>query len=166
VLLTKTPTVLRELCRDLPAQLSNRSEGHEAWSPVEVLGHLIDGENVDWIPRLRMILATGESIAFTPFDREGFRKFIQEKSLDTLLAEFQRARTKNLEALRDCNLTNEDLQRTGMHPELGRVTVQQLLAAWVVHDLGHIRQIVRSVARQFHDEVGPWEEYLSILTEK
>ena len=157
--------MLRELCRDLPSQLANRSEGQEAWNPNEVLGHLIDGEVVDWIPRLKIVLTTGESIPFTPFEREGFRRFIQDKSLENLLDEFERLRRKSLEALKKCNLTNEDLRRTGIHPELGRVTVQQLLSTWVVHDLGHIRQIVRSIAHQFDYEVGPWKAYLSILTE-
>ncbi len=127
-----------------------------------MLGHLIDGEITDWIPRARIIVECGTSRAFEPFDRHGFRHLIESKSVDELLVEFGTLRRKNLAAMRSLDLEN-NLNLTGMHPELGVVTMRQLLATWAVHDLGHIAQISRTMARRYREEVGPWRAYISSL---
>jgi uncharacterized damage-inducible protein DinB len=130
-----------------------------------VLGHLIYGERTDWIPRARIILQSGESRAFDPFDRTAMFQQSKEKTLNNLLDEFAEARRENLAALNAMNLSADDLKKTGLHPDpaLGRVTLEQLLATWVAHDLGHITQISRTMARQYRDAVGPWRQYISIL---
>ena len=133
------------------------------WLPYDVVGHLIHGEETDWIPRARIIVEQGENRTFVPFDR--FAQFEKSKgrSLAELLDEFARLRSKNIDTLRSWNLTDDQLDLEGIHPELGIVTLRQLLATWVVHDLNHIRQIVTAMARRYEGEVGPWREYLSIL---
>jgi hypothetical protein len=133
------------------------------WSPFDVVGHLIHGEETDWIPRARIILAQDGDRAFVPFDR--FAQFDKSKgrTLAQLLDEFARLRVENLDVFRSWNLTSAQLDLTGEHPELGTVTLRQLLATWVVHDLNHLRQIVASMAVRYESEVGPWREYLSIL---
>lgn len=135
----------------------------EPWSPFDVIGHLIHGEETDWVPRARIILEQGENLTFVPFDR--FAQFEKSKgrSLAELLDEFERLRLENLGTLRSWNLNDPKLDLEGMHPELGRVTLRQLLATWVVHDLNHIRQIVTGMAKKYDGEVGIWREYLSIL---
>lgn len=133
------------------------------WEAFDVIGHLIHGEETDWIPRARIILEQGENTTFVPFDR--FAQFEQSKgkSLAELLDEFTQLREDNVDRLLAWNLTDEQLDLEGMHPELGRVTLRQLLATWVVHDLNHVRQIATAMARKYDVEVGPWKEYLSIL---
>jgi hypothetical protein len=133
------------------------------WVPFDVVGHLIHGEETDWIPRARIILAQGEERTFVPFDR--FAQFEKSKgrSMTQLLDEFGRLRAENLDILRSWNLSEEQLDLRGVHPELGPVTLRHLLATWVVHDLNHIRQIVVEMAHRYDSEVGPWREYLSIL---
>ena len=133
------------------------------WQPYDVVGHLIHGEETDWIPRARIILEQGEDRTFVPFDRFAQFERSEGKSLDELLDEFAALRAENLETLRAWNLTSAQLDLRGMHPELGESTLRQLLATWVVHDLNHIRQIVTAMAGRYGGEVGPWREYLSIL---
>jgi hypothetical protein len=136
---------------------------NELWCPYDVIGHLIHGEETDWIPRARIILAQGNDRTFVPFDRFAQFENSKGKSLTQLLDEFERLRTENVYVLRSWNLSGEQLELKGMHPELGEVTLRQLLATWVVHDLNHIRQVATVMAKRYESEVGVWKEYLSIL---
>lgn len=165
IILAQTPKVLRSLLQGLPDEIVLGNDGEQTWSPFDVLGHLIHGDHADWIPRARIILQFGESRAFDPFDRTAMFQQSQSKTLDSLLDEFAMVRGESLSALREMQLTAEDLKKTGLHPDpaLGRVTLGQLLATWVAHDLSHVTQISRTMARQYRDAVGPWRQYLSIL---
>ncbi len=163
--LQRTPATLNTLLRGLSEQWTNATEGAGTWSPFDVVGHLIHCEETDWIPRLQIILAHGEARPFDPFDRVAFFEKSTGKSLPELLDTFAALRAKNLHTLLALNLQPSDFERTGTHPAFGQVTLRQLLATWVVHDLGHIRQIVRVLAKQYQDEVGPWRAYVSILKE-
>ena len=131
--------------------------------PFDIVGHLIHGEETDWIPRARIILEHGDKQTFVPFDRFAQFENSKGKSLTQLLDEFAKLRAENLDTLRSWSLTDAQLDLEGMHPELGRVTLRQLLATWVVHDLNHVRQIVTAMAKRYEGEVGVWKEYLSIL---
>ena len=162
-ILGRTPVVLNSLLRDLPESWLVQNEGPETWSPYDVVGHLIHGEETDWIPRAKIILEHGEARPFEPFDRVAMFEKSKGKTITELLDTFARVRAENLRELRTMNLTPALLARRGTHPELGTVTLKQLLATWVVHDLGHIRQVVRVMAKQYRDEVGPWKAYLAIL---
>jgi len=162
-ILRQTPATLDALLRPLSQTWIERNEGPGTWSPFDVVGHLIHGEETDWIPRARIIINDGESRPFEPFDRVAMFEKSKGKSLVELLDTFSRLRSSNLRQLEEMNVTPEMLEKRGTHPELGTVTLGQLLAAWVVHDLGHIAQIVRVMARQYGKEVGPWTAYLSIL---
>ena len=162
-LLARTPTALDAFVRDLPESWTRSNEGAETWSVFDILGHLIHGERTDWMPRARMILQFGESKAFEPFDRLAQERESQGKSLARLLDEFALLRGESLDQLRDLNLRPEDLARRGRHPALGVVTLSQLLAAWVVHDLTHLHQISRVMAHQYRNAVGPWSKYLGVL---
>jgi hypothetical protein len=161
--LTRTPAVLDALLRGLPEGWTNAHEGGDTWSPFDVIGHLIHCERTDWIPRARIILEHGESRTFDPFDRFAQFKESEGKTLDGMLDEFAALRAECLRTLAEMNLTDADLDRRGRHPAFGEVTLGQLLATWTAHDLGHIAQIVRAMAKQYTEAVGPWEQYLSIL---
>jgi hypothetical protein len=161
--LRRTPPVLRDLLADLPAQWTDAVEGPNTWSPFDVVGHLIHGERTDWLPRVEHLLRHGDAVAFPPFDREAMFAASQGRSLGELLDIFGRLRTDSLQRLDALGLTDADLSRRGRHPEFGVVTLGQHLSTWVAHDLGHISQIVRVMARQYTDAVGPWKAYLSIL---
>lgn len=162
-LLTRTPVALNALLHDLPEEWTLRNEGENTWSAFDVVGHLVHGERTDWMPRVRMVLQSGESQTFEPFDRWGQARESQGKSLEQLLDEFARLRSENLGALRGLNLRPEDLERRGRHPSLGVVTLSQLLATWATHDLTHLHQISRVMALQYRDAVGPWIAYLGVL---
>jgi DinB superfamily len=162
-LLSRTPTVLNALLRDLPETWTLRDEGENTWSAFDVVGHLIHGERTDWMQRARIILQFGEARAFEPFDRLGHAREIQGKSLGQLLDEFARLRAENLGELRGLNLGQEDLDRRGLHPALGVVTLSELLATWAAHDLTHLHQISRVMAHQYRDAVGPWSRFLGVL---
>ncbi len=162
-ILRSTPDTLWVLLAGLSDGWTSANEGPDTWSPFDVVGHLIHGEKTDWIPRARIILEHGESRAFTPFDRFAQLQESKGKSLAVLLEEFADLRAENLQALENMQLTEADLGRTGRHPELGTVTLQQLLATWAVHDLGHIAQIARVMSMQYKDEVGPWSAYLRVI---
>ena len=164
-LLSRTPATLNSMLRDIPEGWLVQNEGAETWSPYDIVGHLIHGEETDWIPRARMILQHGETRAFEPFDREAMFETSQGRSIAELLDTFALRRNESLRELNGMNLTPSLLETRGKHPELGIVTLQQLLATWVVHDLGHVRQIVRVMSKQYRDAVGPWRAYLSILGE-
>jgi len=162
-LLTRTPASLSALLRDLPDAWTLANEGGNTWSPFEIVGHLIHGERADWIPRARMILEFGEGRTFEPFDRLGQNREIQGRTLAQLLDEFARVRALNLDELHALNLKPEDLERRGRHPAFGSVTLSQLLATWVAHDLTHLHQISRVMAHQYREAVGPWTVYLGVL---
>ena len=162
-LLTRTPSVLRTMLDGLPAEWINSNEGGDTWSPYDVIGHLIHAERADWLPRAKIILEAGESRAFEPFDRLAQFEESQGKSIKELLDTFASLRRENLAALVALNLTPDDLQRTGTHPAFGTATLGQLLATWVAHDHAHIVQIARTMARQYQEAVGPWQEYLSVM---
>ncbi len=165
-ILRRTPRTLSALLIGLPDSWTGATEGPDTWSPYDVVGHLIHGERTDWIPRARIILDHGESRPFDSFDRFAQFEESRGKKLDQLLEEFDALRGANVEALEGWNLTEEELGRTGRHPELGRVTLRQHLSTWVAHDLGHIGQIVRVMAKQYGDQVGPWGEYLRIVRDR
>jgi hypothetical protein len=162
-LLARTPAVLSGLLCGIPQTWLDCREAPKTFSPLDVLGHLIYGEQVDWIPRIRIILEHGEARPFDPFDRVGFEDLIAGKTIEELLNTFAALRQESLQELSALKLESTTLSRTGTHPALGQVTLGQLLAAWVVHDLGHLAQIERVMARQYRDAVGPWREYLRIL---
>jgi hypothetical protein len=167
-LLTRTPATLDALLRGLPDILARTNEGrsnvgNETWTAFDIVGHLIVGERTDWIPRARIILEYGEARAFDAFDRFAQVKESQGKSLEQLLDEFARLRKENLMALQSLNLQPKDFTRRGLHPELGVVTLSQLLATWAVHDLTHVHQLSRVMAHQYRDAVGPWSAYLGVL---
>jgi hypothetical protein len=162
-LLERTPQALDAFLRDLPETWTARNEGEKTWSAFEIVAHLIHAERADWVPRLKRIVEFGETKAFEPFDRWGHEREIQGKSLNQLLDEFARVRKENLHELRSMNLRQEDLERKGLHPSLGVVTLSQLLATWVAHDLTHVHQISRVMAYQYRDAVGPWSAYLGVM---
>lgn len=162
-LLTHTPAALDALLRHLPEAWTRRDEGGDSWSAFEVVGHLIHGERTDWMPRARMILQSGDSRPFEAFDRGGHKRDIEGRSLGQLLDDFALARSENLAALRSLNLTQQDLERRGLHPALGPVTMSQLLATWAAHDLTHLHQISRIMAHQYREAVGPWSAYLGVM---
>ena len=164
--LRRTPAVLRELLLDLPECWTQAVEGPGTWSPFDVVGHLIHGERTDWLPRVEHILRYGDAVPFPPFDREAMFAASQGLQLGDLLNTFAELRTQNLALLEALGLTDADLELRGRHPEFGVVTMGQHLATWVAHDLGHVGQVVRVMARQYTDAVGPWRAYLSILPPK
>ena len=163
-LLARTPAVLDALLRGLPDAWTRANEGGDSWSAFDVVGHLIHGELTDWIPRAKIILEHGEGRAFEPFDRFAMFEKSKGKSLNELLDTFERLRQKNLGELEEMYLTPELLGKRGMHPELGVVTLEELLATWAVHDLSHIGQIVRVMCKQYGGAVGPWKAYLPVLS--
>jgi len=163
--LSRTPSTLNSMLRDLPEAWLLQNEGPETWSPYDVMGHLIHGEETDWIPRAKIILDHGETRSFESFDRVAMFEKSKGKSIAELLDTFAERRRENLKELDNMKLSPSLLEKRGKHPELGVVTMKQLLATWVIHDLGHIRQIVRVLSKQYRDAVGPWRAYLSILNE-
>ena len=163
-ILSRTPATLDALLRGLPDGWIAAHEGGETWSPFDVIGHLIHGERTDWVPRAKIILEHGEARAFDKFDRFAQFAVSQGRTLASLLDELAALRQENLRELTALRLTEADLERRGQHPELGVVTLRQLLATWVAHDLDHVVQISRVLARQYSDEVGPWRAYLRIIS--
>ncbi len=166
MLLEKTPSTLRALLSGLPDSWIRANEGGESWSPYDVLGHLVHGENTDWIPRAKRLLEHGESKPFDRFDRFAQFQESKGKSLPDLLDEFEASRRRSLAALRGLALKPADLGKRGNHPSFGTVTLKQLLSTWVAHDLGHLAQIARVMAKQLSLQVGPWEAYLPILHDR
>ncbi len=165
-ILTSTPAVLRALVGGAPPESLAFKEAPAAWTPTQVLAHLADGEITDWMPRLDLILSPGEPKTFTPFDREGgFTRYAGWPARE-LFAEFERLRTANLARLAGLKLHERDLARTGIHPELGPVTLAQLLSCWATHDLAHIAQISRVLVRYLGPSVGPWRKYFSLLADQ
>jgi hypothetical protein len=163
--LERTPASLSALLKGLPETWVRATEGEGTWSPYDVIGHLIHGERTDWMTRARHILA-GETRPFEPFDRNAQFTESRGKSLDELLKTFAGLRRENVAALAALALTDADLERRGLHPELGEVTLGQLLATWVVHDLDHVAQVARTMAKAYAEATGPWSAYLSILRDR
>lgn len=161
--LERTPRVLRTLLSGLSPAWIDGTEGEKTWSPYDNVGHLVHGEKTDWIQRAEIILAQGENRNFTPFDRFAQFRDNAGKSLDDLLDEFERLRTANIEKLRGWRLTDAHLALEGIHPAFGTVTLRQLLSTWVAHDLGHIAQISRVMAKQYREAIGPWRAYLPVM---
>ncbi len=161
--LENTPATLRAMLDGLPPAWTDATEGPDTWSPYVVVGHLIHGERTDWIPRAQIIRAQGASRKFTPYDRFAQFRDSQGKSLPQLLDEFAKLRSQNIGTLKSWHLTDAQLALEGEHPEFGAVTLRQLLACWVAHDLGHIVQVARVMAKQYRDAIGPWTAYLSVM---
>jgi len=161
--LQRTPASLRALLGGLPDEWTGATEGPDSWSPYDIIGHLIHGERTDWIPRARIILAQGGERRFEPFDRFAQFRESQGKGLGGLLDEFAELRAQNLVTLGSWRLTDAQMALEGEHPAFGAVTMRQLLATWVAHDLGHVAQTARVMAKQYRDAVGPWRAYLPVM---
>lgn len=162
-LLDRTPAALTSLLRGVSRDWHSVDEGPGTWSAFDVVGHLIHGEETDWVPRARIILRLGETRAFEPFDRFAQIERFAGWTLDVLLERFSELRRANVTTVRSWRLTAEQLALRGRHPELGTVDLRQLLATWAVHDLNHLGQIARVMAKRYQDDVGVWRAYLSIL---
>jgi uncharacterized damage-inducible protein DinB len=162
-ILERTPDVVETMLRNVSADWTENNEGGETWSVFDVLGHLIHGEKTDWIARTEIILSDVPDKKFAPFDRFAQFEDTRGKTLPELLDEFKSLRKKNVDLLRSKKLTAENLKEKGIHPAFGEVNLAQLLATWTVHDLDHISQISRVMAKQYKEDVGPWAEYLGIL---
>jgi hypothetical protein len=161
--LARTPSALDALLRDLPEAWLLRTEGPGTWSAYDVVGHLIHGERTDWIPRVEHLLAHGDRVPFPPFDRFAQFDASRGRELPELLDTFRTLRAQSLDRLADLHLTSADLERPGHHPDFGMVFLRQHLATWVAHDLDHLAQVARVMARQYADEVGPWRQYLRVI---
>ena len=162
-ILSQTPVILRNMLQSLDTQWVMNNYGENTFSPFDVVGHLVHGEQEDWLGRTRIILVHGEARPFDPFDRYAQYEDSKGKTINNLLDEFESLRLANLTELKSLNLSKEQLAKRGTHPELGEVTLRQLLATWVTHDLHHIAQICKSMAYQYKDEIGPWREYIGII---
>ena len=162
-ILERTPKVLITMLQDISADWTSPNEGGDSWSVYDIIGHLIHGENTDWVPRTEIILSENSDKKFARFDRFAQFEDSKGKTLNQLLKEFKMLRERNIEQLRSKKITDKNLEEIGIHPAFGHVTLSQLLSTWVVHDLNHIAQISRVMAKQFKVEVGPWTEYLRIL---
>lgn len=162
-LLERTPDVLNHLLAGLAPEWTHRNEGGDTWSAYDVIGHLIHGDKTDWLPRIELIKSDNADKTFATFDRFAQFENSKGKSLAQLLEEFTVLRKECIVRLRKLNISTEDFLKTGVHPHFGEVTLSQLLSTWVVHDLDHISQIARVMAKQYKEEVGPWIEYLKVL---
>jgi hypothetical protein len=161
--LARTPRVMRSMLAGLSPAWTDATEGPETWSPYVIVGHLIHGERTDWIARAKIILAQGPDRRFKPYDRFAQLRESEGKTLEQLLDDFELLRVDNLRTVAEWHLTDEQLALEGEHPEFGAVTLRQLLATWVAHDLGHIAQAARVMAKQYRDAVGPWRAYLPVM---
>lgn len=162
-ILERTPAVLKTLLSNLHEDWILSNEGPETFSPYDVIGHLIHGEKTDWVARAKLILEFGLSKPFEPYDRFAQIEASKGKSLQELLNEFEKLRVVNITWLKSLHLKEEDLDKKGMHPSLGEVSLRNLLSTWVVHDLAHIAQVTRVMAKQYKEEMGPWPEFFRIL---
>ncbi|GAB3661710.1 hypothetical protein GCM10028791_36430 [Echinicola sediminis] len=162
-ILERTPSVLEALLEGISEEWLKNNEGEGTWSPYDILGHLIHGEKTDWIVRAKIILSDAGNKTFESFDRFAQMREDQERPIGEMLEEFKRRRAENLKELRALKINDSKLLKKGVHPELGEVNLKQLLSAWVVHDLGHLSQLSRVMAKQYKDEVGVWKEYMGVL---
>ena len=161
--LERTPKLLKLLLRGLSEDWVHQNEGEHTWSPYDIIGHLIHGEKTDWIPRAKIILSEELDKTFKPFDRFAQFENSKGKGIEELLNEFQQLRNVNLFELQAMNINEQQFEQTGIHPEFGKVTLEQLLATWIVHDLSHINQISRVLAMRHKVEIGPWGQYIGFL---
>jgi hypothetical protein len=161
--LAHTPSVLDALLRDKSGAWLHCRKSPEAFSPVDVLGHLMLAETTNWLPRMHTILEAQDQIPLCNFDRFDFQPIIANKSIETLLDEFATLRAQSLQTLTALHITEAQLDLPGTHPDFGPVTLRHILATWVVHDLNHIQQIVKTMSNEYREAVGPWQAYLSIL---
>lgn len=162
-ILDRTPSVLRSILEGVSDEWTMNNEGPETFSPYDVVGHLIHGEKTDWPDRIKMIIEYGTAKTFIPYDRFAMFDESKNKSLDNLLEEFEILRNKNMRWFRSLQLTERDLDKKGIHPKFGEVSLRQLLSTWVIHDLTHISQITRVMAKQYKEEMGPWVEFFRIM---
>lgn len=161
--LKRTPHILEALVKDLPPQWSAVNEGGETWSVYDIMGHLLHGETTDWVNRMEIILAQGSDRTFPPFERFAMFEESKGKTLNQLVSEFAAAREKSIAIIESKNITEAQLDLKGIHPKFGEVTLRQHLSTWVAHDMGHLAQMARVIAKQYKEETGPWVEYLRIL---
>jgi hypothetical protein len=161
--LSRTPGVLTALLAGVPPDVVSHRVAPGSFSPVDVVGHLIHGEKTDWVPRIKLILTSGDTVPFVAFDRHGFEDAIRGRSASDLLSEFASLRKDNLEFMAGLSLTTDQLSLAGQHPELGRVTLRQLFATWAAHDLNHVDQAIRILSSRYTEAVGPWRAYLGVL---
>lgn len=162
-ILDRTPAIMRSILSGLSDDWTMNNEGPDTFSPYDVIGHLIHGELTDWSSRAKMILEDGTSKKFVPYDRFAMYEESKGKSLSQLLDEFESLRKQNMAWLRSMNVTETDLEKKGVHPTFGDVTLRQLLATWVVHDLTHISQVTRVMAKQYKAAIGPWTQFFRVL---
>lgn len=162
-ILERTPQILTVYLENLSDDWILCNEGGETWSAFDVVGHLIHGEKTDWIPRLKLVMRNSDNKTFEPYDRFAQFEESRGKTMKQLLNEFSELRLQNVEFLKSLNISEIDFYKKAIHPSLGEVTLKNLLATWVAHDLGHINQISRVMAKQYINEVGPWAAYLSVL---
>ncbi len=162
-ILQRTPAVLQALLGGLSDDWVMQNEGPETFSPYDVVGHLIEGEKTDWTARIKIILQYGDAKPFERWNRFAQYENSKGKNLQQLLDEFVAVRKENLIWFTSLNLTESDFEKKGMHPVLGSVTLKNLLSTWVVHDLTHIAQVTRVMAKQYKTEMGPWPEFFRIL---
>lgn len=162
-ILSRTPDILTTTLNGLSDKSIYSDEGEDTWSPFDIVGHLIHGDKTDWLVRVKIILSESGDKKFKPFDRFAQFESSKGKSMEQLLSDFRSIRQKNLANLQELNITNRDMGKIGIHPVFGEVTMAQLISTWVVHDLNHIAQIARVLAKQNKENVGPWLEYLTIL---
>lgn len=162
-LLERTPASLEMFLSGLPKGWIQCNEGEDTWSAEQVVGHLIEAERTNWIPRIEALLKQRENSAFPPFDRFAHLETSEDSSMEEKLAAFKELRTANIEKLKHLVDPARDLELRGTHPEFGSVTLQELLSTWVVHDLTHMAQIIRVMADRYREDVGPWQQYLGIL---
>lgn len=162
-ILERTPAILELYLNDLSQDWIKNNEGENTWSPYDIIGHLVHGEKTDWIVRIKVILNDSDNIQFEPFDRFAQMSLDKNRPISELLKEFRDLREMNLNELKALQIVEMDFKRMGIHPELGKVSLAQLISTWVVHDMGHIAQISRVMAKQYKSEVGPWVNYLGIL---
>ena len=162
-ILERTPQVLKSMLMGLSEDWTTNNEGVNTWSPYDIVGHLILGEQTDWVIRTQIILGKKENRNFEPFDMTSHVENSKAETLDELLIQFEQLRINNIATLKSLNISDNDLNLEGVHPEFGNVNLSDLLATWTVHDLGHIAQVARVMSKQYQQEVGPWKAYLGIL---
>lgn len=165
-ILERTPGVLVELLSEIHVDWIDNNEGPETWSPFDIVGHMLHGEKTDWVPRIEIVLSDRGNKVFEPFDRFAMFQESKGKNMGQLLFEFKQARISNLNWLQSKQLQASDLGKTAEHPTLGIVTLRQLIATWAVHDLTHLNQICRVMARQYEYQIGPWVQYINLFRRK
>lgn len=163
-ILERTPNVLSSMLQNLPTELVSCNEGPETWSAFDVIGHLIQGEKADWMIRTKIIISDKTDKSFEAFDRFAQFKTSQKKSINDLILEFASLRKANLKELKSLGISENDLKKTGNHPAFGAVSLRQVLACWAAHDLSHIAQISRVMAKHYKEDIGPFVQYLRIMS--